>query len=218
MSERFLKETENRVWKDIVNKYDKLTEKFDNSFEQSDLDKLNKFINDNWLESYDELKRSINDFNFKWNNSWFLSDIIEHKQLFKQYPELKDIKIILEKNWEWGSFSFNQVTWNPEIMIWENVVNKKSTLLHEIQHYIQKKEWFARGWDVSMFRNEIDPYGSYQKLAWETEARNVQSRLLKTPQERKLLRPAKTEDIAREKQIVKMEQWKSKLLKKTSKN
>lgn len=196
-----------------------------------------------------------------------LNEILEHDDLYKQYPNLKNLDVIYDSKKIGASF----VPKKQEIIIWKDVLYNydkklKSTLLHEIQHNIQEIENFAKGWTprwISSIESKIDiqdkakielnkltnskefkklwddfdtwkitykqmsdnPLNKkyerlledsmidenivYKRLAWETEARNIQTRLLKTPQERKILRPAKTEDVLREKQIIKMEWWKA---------
>lgn len=212
--------------------------------------------------------------------TWKLSDVIDHPTLFKQYPEARNINIEFVK-WLDSWWSFIEKTNTLKINADLDLMDTFKTIPHEIQHYIQSKEWFARGGSVSKHINfewnkELDmlysdyrkwnnylqelkkwkevildkwkPYeyklslsktkemvdnldykinnlennlksemeqkniSDYKSLAWETEARNVQSRLLKTPAERKILRPAKTEDVERKNQIIKMEWWKSMLL------
>ena len=94
-----------------------------------------------------------------------LSDILDHKELFKQYPELKDVTVKFGNNNEMGqSGSYDPVTNSIRVnapMVGDEIAGSKgwkttndryqlndkskSTLLHEIQHAIQQKEGFARG-------------------------------------------------------------------------
>ena len=95
-----------------------------------------------------------------------LGDLLEHKELFKAYPELKDIKIkkiIDEKGEKLGYYDHNK----KEIAI--NNIGDKSTLMHEVQHAIQNIEGFAKG---SGKKGD-----SYRLSHGEAEARNVQNRL-----------------------------------------
>ena len=95
-----------------------------------------------------------------------LSELLEHKELFKAYPELKDIKIkkiIDEKGENLGYYDPNK----KEIAI--NSIGDKSTLMHEVQHAIQNIEGFAKG---SGAKGE-----NYRLSHGEAEARNVQNRL-----------------------------------------
>ena len=71
-----------------------------------------------------------------------LGDLLEHKELFKAYPELKDIKIkkiIDEKVGKLGYYDPNE----KEIALRD--LSDKSTLMHEVQHAIQDVEGFAKG-------------------------------------------------------------------------
>ena len=95
-----------------------------------------------------------------------LGDLLEHKELFKAYPELKDIKIKKisdEKGEKLGYYDPNK----KEIGI--NNIGDKSTLMHEVQHAIQDIEGFAKG---SGKKGE-----NYRLSHGEAEARNVQNRL-----------------------------------------
>ena len=79
-----------------------------------------------------------------------LGDLLEHKELFKAYPELKDIKIkkiIDEKGENLGYYDPNK----KEIGI--NNIGDKSTLMHEIQHAIQDIEGFAKGGEYDIVWN-----------------------------------------------------------------
>ena len=68
------------------------------------------------------------------------------------------------------------------------------------EKYRQKNEWFATWWNLSKLS-----FKEYESLAGEVEARNVQTRI-NTPN-KKLIRPWKTEDRPRSKQIIRKEWW-----------
>jgi len=79
-----------------------------------------------------------------------LSEIFEHKELFKAYPELKNtlINIMIDKNMQnpGGSFTPGLFDLEPQIDIrGKNIKEAKEHLIHEIQHSIQGIEGFARG-------------------------------------------------------------------------
>ena len=79
-----------------------------------------------------------------------LGDLLEHKELFKAYPELKDIKIkkISDEGGEkLGYYDPNK----KEIAI--NNIGDKSTLMHEVQHAIQDIEGFAKGGEYDIVWN-----------------------------------------------------------------
>ena len=107
-----------------------------------------------------------------------LGDLLEHKELFKAYPELKDIKIkkiIDEKVEKLGYYDPNK----KEIAI--NNIGDKSTLMHEVQHAIQNIEGFARGgeydivWNAAVrtiekkYENELAKLEKIANEAWKKE-------------------------------------------------
>jgi len=181
----------------------------------------------------------------KWE--YRLWDVLQHSELYKQYPELANTPVSFHT--EWGTRSAWEMT-NWKISIAVNSKDPKSVILHEIQHIIQTKEWFAKGgsidwvmWDIrnkittlwkemeklwwkwywtpeyNKIRSEYNSYIDiekkaktepwkalelYKSLAWEVEARNVQSRMNLTAKERTIKKPESTEDIPRPKQIIRM--------------
>ena len=95
-----------------------------------------------------------------------LGELLEHEELFKAYPELKDVsvkKINDEGGEKLGYYDPNK----KEIAI--NNIGDKSTLMHEVQHAIQEIEGFAKG-SGAKGKN-------YRLSHGEAEARNVQNRL-----------------------------------------
>ena len=78
-----------------------------------------------------------------------LPDFIKHDALFEAYPGLKDVLVEVAKleGGAHGQYSpyDNTITLSTLIMNRNNKDEIKSTLLHEIQHAIQRKEQFASG-------------------------------------------------------------------------
>lgn len=72
----------------------------------------------------------------------------------------------------------------------------EGVLLHEVQHLIQAEEDFARGGDSSKGMRR------YRRLAGEVEARNVCTRHLLSPEERKAKLRTETQDVPDEDQII----------------
>jgi len=166
-----------------------------------------------------------------------LWDILDHPELYKHYPDLKNVKIKYWKLDKWTVWLFepelNTITISNDIWVklkdltktqlskvknikevssvnWDKLLkwdfametskkwlflnkSQKSALLHEIQHKIQQVEWFAKWWSFKKWPD------IYKRLAWEVEARNVQTRLIKPTK----IRPWLTEDVPRTKQITK---------------
>ena len=188
-------------------------------------------------------------YNIKSGN-YRLWDVLQHSDLYKQYPWLENTPVSFHTEW-WMRSAWEMSNWKISIAL--NAKDPKSVILHEIQHIIQEKEWFARGGNVDDFidisknfwdryeprlkelekipenqltgkekmelvnlqiaRDKVfkaiddwlsDPYDQYQKLAWEVEARNVQSRMNLTAKERNIKKPEFTEDVPRNKQIVRL--------------
>jgi hypothetical protein len=78
-----------------------------------------------------------------------LGDLLQHKQLYEQYPDLKSMRVVASDNVKPYSASFN----NGEIWMGADTPanSSKTSLLHEIQHAIQEKEGWARGGNPAEF-------------------------------------------------------------------
>lgn len=136
-----------------------------------------------------------------------LSQIIEHNELFKQYPNLANLEVYYYPNMpSWAKMFYNPKDWfwGSYIAVWDWFFGEKwkSDFLHEIQHSIQDIEWFAQ-W--ASFKDEW-----YNFFWWEVESRNVQKRMNMTMEERLKNSPESTEDVPRSKQIIRMDsKWPS---------
>lgn len=73
-----------------------------------------------------------------------LGDILDHPELYRMYPEAKDMVITREKGGNFYEPSQGYVNIDP---VMGNGKKFHKTLLHEIQHAIQEHEDFARGGD-----------------------------------------------------------------------
>ncbi len=88
------------------------------------------------------------DRDWKFGETGKLSDFVEHPELFKAYPELKDINFkVADKDYKYiGSYNdaSKTLTINPNAVRAgdEGILD---VLTHEIQHIIQSKEGFATG-------------------------------------------------------------------------
>ena len=119
------------------------------------------------------------------NKEYKLSDIFEAKTLYAMYPELKDMTIEFKgmkksKNGNYNSIA-NKITVNNTLI--NDLNNLRGTLLHEIQHYIQKKEGFPTGTTI-LFGNE-----QYVNSKGETEAADTRKRMNYTLEQRKAIIP-----------------------------
>lgn len=74
-----------------------------------------------------------------------LSDYIQHEELFEQYPQLMDARLVFEDMEDGKQGSYNPDT--NTITLSESLQNSErdDALVHEIQHAIQEAEGFARG-------------------------------------------------------------------------
>lgn len=96
----------------------------------------------------------------------FLEDVITHDELFRAYPELREIKV--QGGARPGSASYNHET--NVIRISEYDIDNLpvlalKTLIHEIQHSIQEIEGFARGGNVKeLYRHPLSEVRAKQLL------------------------------------------------------
>lgn len=87
-----------------------------------------------------------------------LGDIFEHPGLYKQYPNLKQLRVVFDSSMQKGeNGSFNPKTFtltlNPRLSQGE----MRSTILHEVQHGIQNIEGFARGGSPTVMAKDVFP-------------------------------------------------------------
>lgn len=97
-----------------------------------------------------ELKDSLKKSDIK-----FLDDYVSDNTLFKEYPELKQVKVEFYDGsfFDGGSYSHHDMT----IRINNNSpLDTKSILVHEVQHAIQYIEGFSRGGNSRTYRNYLN--------------------------------------------------------------
>lgn len=107
-------------------------------------------------------------------DSTTLDKYLDHEELFKNYPELKKIRISEIDSEDMrnsrGMF-FEDNKGNPNIFLDSRLdpTEKKSTILHEVQHAIQEKENFSRGGSTEAFKKypRQDVMARIQKLEGE---------------------------------------------------
>lgn len=130
------------------------------------------------------------------NKDYRLGDILEHNDLYEMYPKSKKIKVkfknidsyvdekgkIHKKNGRFNKIT-NTFEINNALLLKGNdaVLN---TLIHEIQHYVQKIEKFTNG--TSINNGEKQYYNNFG----EKEARDTSARRKLTEQQRKKIAPA----------------------------
>lgn len=86
-----------------------------------------------------------------------LNEILDHPELFDAYPDLADIRVLIEKDkGNRGSYDeyLDAIYLSPDA----TPAQRHSTLLHEVQHAIQGREDFARGGntDVALSKMPTD--------------------------------------------------------------
>lgn len=88
-----------------------------------------------------------------------LPAVLDYPELYKAYPELKDVvvEIVRKKGTASGAFADNVKTIRLYKTFEESEEEMKSVLLHEIQHAIQYIEGFSTGGNMGMFQRESGP-------------------------------------------------------------
>lgn len=76
-----------------------------------------------------------------------LSSVLSHSELYKNYPELKDILTAKETiNGYAGAYNNGRLTYGGHGIIADSKVpSPRSVILHELQHGVQQKEGFGQG-------------------------------------------------------------------------
>ena len=137
-----------------------------------------------------------------WDEKYLLRDFLKHDKLFKEYPYLNRVSLVFDElgSGENGYFDKRSNT----IVLSDNLIGTtENTLIHEIQHVIQKIEGFANGsspkyWNERMENGyskrwasgeEMMPSELYRNTAGEIEARDAAARRSLTAEERKNRKP-----------------------------
>lgn len=120
--------------------------------------------------------------NARGSSSQKLSNVLDHPELYKQYPQLANAKVKLYTSKTPGEFGrFNRKTGTIELnktTLADSPQEAKAQLLHEITHNIQEIEGFAKGTDAT------EGMDNYNRSAGEAEARAVAARKDMTDGER----------------------------------
>ena len=79
-----------------------------------------------------------------------LESVLDHKKLFEAYPEVKDILVVYSDSFDSAGGAVKGF-----LVVSKGLSEKEKikVLLHEVQHYIQKKENFSRGGNPSQFEH-----------------------------------------------------------------
>ena len=155
------KESNEKIYKETGWYKDKVTGKMKFNFSDKDM----KIVNQNYQVGQE----------FK------LKDILVHNTLFEMYPQLKEYKVKIEDMNSNNSKTngklngrYNRLTNELTIDInrFNNVSNAEGTLIHEIQHAIQKIEGFAGGTSIKLGKEK------YKNNPGEIEARDTTKRMI----------------------------------------
>jgi len=117
--------------------------------------------------------------------TYSLDDLIDHPTLFDNYPELLQVSVTLNDpgiGRGGAKFATSKLGTNYINLGRTGKKNIRSTLIHEIQHYIQNKEGFAEG--AKFEKYPVAKSYDYYRSAGEIEARDVEARLGLTAKER----------------------------------
>ena len=127
-----------------------------------------------------------------------VGDLIDHPELFKQYPDLKNIKVDVMKG-KPGEAAYNSKSNTVFLAGAPDTERIKKSLLHELQHAVQSREGFSRGTNISAqlgdsgvevistLRKEMETASPEQTTILQEKLRNIlegaQNRYLKAPGE-----------------------------------
>jgi hypothetical protein len=97
----------------------------------------------------DDLRKEINDEDEEVSTA-ILGDVFDSPELYEAYPELKEVKVLFKKLPENVAGSYNPYTNAITISIDDYLdpaqkEESELTMIHELQHAIQSKEYFERG-------------------------------------------------------------------------
>ena len=93
------------------------------------------------------------------NERTTIGEILDHPELYRAYPELKDVVVFKRKSFlDWSESVQGYFSSDGTITITPYAKNPFSTLLHEIQHWIQRKEGFGPGGNAESVQlaNNVD--------------------------------------------------------------
>lgn len=125
-----------------------------------------------------------------WKGMTTVGSLIKHPKLFEAYPQLADMAVGFSDGPLFGSYSpeDNQITLtrksleNPEVLM--------QTLVHELQHRIQKDEKFAYGLKADPFKYP----DIYARSPGEAEASDAEARLSMSAEDRRKTLPLSSVD------------------------
>jgi hypothetical protein len=109
------------------------------------------FIGKNW----DEAKEIKTDFTTFITGGISLQQAINDTELFKAYPQLKDIIVVVNKARGNGAAYVTKDDGQKVIELGHIWNGTRSNLIHEVQHAIQDIEGFAKGGNTEQFEGKL---------------------------------------------------------------
>ena len=148
-----------------------------------------KGYDNKWRFEIDDSKVTITQSDRKYlqeTSSTLLGYLIKHNELFKSYPQLRDIMVYSKDiNGDGDAYydpKFKSITISSHSLNSLSNNGLKSILIHEIQHAIQDIEGFTSG-------TNTDDFAKYLNTAGEIEAYDTSDRVDFTADQRKNTRP-----------------------------
>ena len=142
----------NRLWSNLSwgKEYDALSDKLFDGVELTE-EEAARF--DELSEKAEELRAT-----YEANDVRYLDDYVKDENLFKAYPELKQIRVEIY-NTPTSNTGGNYYESQNLIRVNESVLDRadfRSILAHEVQHTVQSIEGFARGGNSMTYRKHLD--------------------------------------------------------------
>lgn len=149
-------------------------------------------LDNKWKFEIDDSQAKYNEDKIRLGKAVSLNEVLEHKDLFKAYPDLKKVKVKEISNLDANGIyspNFDCIFINENLPTQE----KLKSLIHEVQHAIQVREGFAVG--------ESPDNENRNRSAGEIEADDVKSRQSMSKEERlntfpKSMKPNQNADVA----------------------
>jgi hypothetical protein len=132
----------------------------------------------------DDRKSTLDPMVMEQPGDYTIGAVLSHPELMKAYPGLKDVQLVvnpaLKSKGEFDSKS-GIISVNPTAF--RDLKDMHSTLLHEIQHFIQKQEGWQGGGNSGQFKDVAKDDNAakelYRRLKGEVDARSIQRQFLK---------------------------------------
>lgn len=178
---------------DIKNRYDRANELSNNpKYSNEDIRQETGWFKDNkgnWeFEISDHKTKFIK--NPKPNTTYKLSELFDAKTLYEMYPGLKDVDVKTQNmgDKKIGNFNRkkNEISLNNKKL--NNLDDVRGTLLHEIQHYIQKEENLPNGTTILLGNKQ------YANSKGEIEAADTKNRMDLKPNQREKKAPESSKE------------------------